>query len=109
MSRVFERRCHPSRRAGVRHCCAYSNPSFCVIAQGSKELVLGDNRYVYNPAHYLVATATLPISSRVVEASPERPSLGLVLKLDPTLVGSVLVEASHLAPRRLPAVTAIDV
>jgi AraC-like DNA-binding protein len=80
-----------------------------VIAQGSKEILLGDNRYRYDPAHYLIATAALPIASRVAEASPERPYLGLVLKLDPTLVGSVLVEAGHLAPRRHSAVTAIDV
>jgi AraC-like DNA-binding protein len=86
-----------------------SYPSFCVIAQGSKEILLGDNRYQYNPAHYLIATTALPIASRVAEASPERPYLGLVLKLDPTLVGSVLVEAGHLTPRSQSAVTAIDV
>ena len=86
-----------------------SSPSFCVIAQGSKEILLGDNRYRYNPAQYLIATAALPIASRVIEASPERPYLGLVLTLDPTLVGSVLVEAGHLALRSRSAVTAIDV
>jgi len=86
-----------------------SYPSFCVIAQGSKEILLGDNRYRYDPAQYLIATVALPIASRVAEASPERPYLGLVLKLDPTLVGSVLVEAGHLAPQRHSAVTAIDV
>lgn len=86
-----------------------SYPSFCVIAQGSKEVLLGDTRYRYNPAHYLIATVALPIASRVAEASPERPYLGLVLKLDPTLVGSVLVEAGHLAPQRHSATTAIDV
>jgi AraC-like DNA-binding protein len=83
--------------------------SFCVIAQGSKEIVLGDNRYRYDPAHYLIATAALPIATRVAEASPEHPFLGLVLNLDPTLVGSVLVEAGHLVPRSQSAVTAIDV
>jgi AraC-like DNA-binding protein len=83
--------------------------SFCVIAQGSKEIVLGDNRYRYDPAHYLIATATLPIATRVAEASPEHPFLGLVLNLDPTLIGSVLVEAGHLVPRSQSAVTAIDV
>ena len=31
--------------------------SFCVIAQGSKEVLLGDERYRYDPAHYLIATA----------------------------------------------------
>ena len=86
-----------------------SYPSFCVIAQGSKEILLGDHRYRYDPAHYLIATTALPIASRIAEASPERPYLGLVLKLDPTLVGSVLVEAGHFAPRSHSAVTAIDV
>src|SRR5262245_60286537 len=28
-------------------------PSFCVIAQGSKEVLLGDSRYRYDPFHYL--------------------------------------------------------
>jgi len=83
--------------------------SFCVIAQGSKEVVLGDNRYWYDPAQYLIATATLPIATRIAEASPERPYLALVLNLDPTLVGSVLVEAGHIPPRSQSAVTAIDV
>src|SRR5262245_27264608 len=83
--------------------------SFCVIAQGSKEVVLGDNRYRYDPAQYLIATAALPIATRVVEASEERPYLALVLNLDPTLVGSVMVEAGHIPPRSQSAVTAIDV
>ena len=86
-----------------------SYPSLCVIAQGSKELRLGDTRHRYDPAHYLITTAALPIASRVVEASPEHPYLGLVLRLDPTLIGSVLVEAGHLTPQRHAAVQAIAV
>jgi AraC-like DNA-binding protein len=86
-----------------------SSPSFCVIAQGSKEVLLGDHGYRYDPAHYLISSTALPIATRVVEASPERPYLGVVVVLDPSLVGSVLVEAGHLAPRRHSAVTAIDV
>ena len=86
-----------------------SRPSFCVIAQGSKEVLLGETRYRYDPAHYLIATAELPVATRITEASPERPFLNLLLKLDPTLVGSVMVEAGHLAPRSQSAVTAIDV
>src|SRR5215207_8731633 len=86
-----------------------SYPALCVIAQGSKEILLGDNRYRYDPAHYLITTAALPITSRIMEASEERPYLGLVLRLDPTLVGSVMVEAGHPAPRGHAAVKAIDV
>ncbi len=73
-------------------------PSFCVIAQGSKEVLLGDSRYRYDPSHYLIATVELPRVSQVLEASQERPYLSLRLELDPTLVGSVMVEAGH--PRR---------
>ena len=62
-----------SAPTGLGH--GVSFPSFCVIAQGSKEVLLGDSRYRYNPAHYLISTAALPIASRITEASPERPYL----------------------------------
>ncbi len=72
-----------------------SRPAFCVIAQGSKEVWLGETCYRYDPAHFLVVTAALPVAGRVTEASAERPYLGLVLRLDPALVGSVVAEAGH--------------
>jgi AraC-like DNA-binding protein len=84
-------------------------PAFCVIAQGSKEVLLGERRYRYDPAHYLIATAALPIAIRISEASPARPYLGLILRLDPILVGSVMVEAGHMTSRSRSDVTAIDV
>jgi AraC-like DNA-binding protein len=86
-----------------------STPSFCVIAQGSKEILLGDEVYRYDPAHYLIATAALPVSGRITEASEERPYLSLRLDLDPALVGSVMVEAGHPAPWGHSAVKAVDV
>src|SRR5690349_11884429 len=42
-----------------------SAPAFCVIAQGSKEVLLGENLYRYDPAHYLIATVELPITSKI--------------------------------------------
>jgi len=86
-----------------------SDPAFCVIAQGSKEVFLGDDRYQYDPMHYLLATAELPIVSHVIEASQERPYLSLSVKLDPTLVGSVMVEAGHVSSRSHANVRAINV
>jgi hypothetical protein len=56
-----------------------SKTSFCVIAQGSKEVLLGDSRYRYDPAHYLLATVELPVVGQVLEASAERPYLSLRL------------------------------
>ena len=86
-----------------------SYPALCVPAQGAKEVGLGEKRYRYDSAHCLVVTAALPIASRVAEASPERPYLGVVLRLDPTLVGSVMVEAGYPAPPRQSTVRAMEV
>jgi AraC-like DNA-binding protein len=86
-----------------------SFPAVCVVAQGSKEILLGDTCYRYDPAHYLIVTAALPIASRITAASPECPYLRVLLTLEPTLIGSVLVEAGHLAPPSQSDVRAIDV
>jgi AraC-like DNA-binding protein len=84
-------------------------PSFCVIAQGSKEVLLGNTRYQYDPFNYLIATLELPRVSQVLEATKERPYLSLTLRLDPNLVSSVLVEAGHTPPPDNTDVSAIDV
>jgi AraC-like DNA-binding protein len=86
-----------------------SFPSFCVIAQGSKEVLLGDHRYWYDSAHYLIATTALPIASRIAEASSARPYLSVMVTLDPALISSVMIETGYVAPRSQAAVTAIDV
>src|SRR3712207_4243318 len=52
-----------------------SYPSLCVIAQGSKEIHLAERRYQYDPYHYLLVTAELPVVAQVLEASKERPYL----------------------------------
>src|SRR5947209_5959445 len=84
-------------------------PSVCVIAQGSKEVLLGDSCYRYDPSHYLLTTVELPRVSQVLEASKERPYLGLRLELAPTLVGAVMAEAGYAATPGETFVRAIDV
>jgi AraC-like DNA-binding protein len=86
-----------------------SGLAFCVVAQGCKEVFLGNDRYQYDPAHYLLTTAELPVVSQIIEASPERPYLSLRLALDPTLVGSVMVEAGHFSVQSHARVRAINV
>ncbi|MGO8671391.1 MAG: AraC family transcriptional regulator [Capsulimonadaceae bacterium] len=58
-----------SQTSGTIH--GVSRPSLCVIAQGAKEVYLGDGRYLYDPGHYLLATVELPVTGRIVEASQE--------------------------------------
>ena len=84
-------------------------PSFCVIAQGSKEVLLGDSRYRYDPYYYLLATVGLPSVSHVLEASPAHPYLSLRLELPPALVGAVMMESGHASPPDQAEARAIDV
>src|SRR5438067_2820327 len=87
---------HLNRRSSPRApVYGVMEPSVAVIAQGSKEVLLGDSRYRYDPSHYLLATVELPRVSQVLEASKERPYLSLRLDLAPTLVSSGMVEAGH--------------
>ncbi|MEZ4727110.1 MAG: AraC family transcriptional regulator [Caldilineaceae bacterium] len=86
-----------------------SEPAFCVVAQGSKAVFVGDERYLYDPAHYLLFTAELPYMSQVVEGSPQRPYLSLRLNLDPMVVSAVMVEAAHVPPRSQANVRATNV
>jgi AraC-like DNA-binding protein len=80
-----------SSPTGPEH--AVLEPWFCMIAQGAKDVLLGDEWFHYDPAHYLISTLGLPAVGRVVEASHERPYLGLRLSLDPSVVTSVMVES----------------
>ncbi len=84
-------------------------PSLCVVAQGSKEFLLGESRYRYDPFHYLLVTVDLPYVGQVLEVSKERPFLSLRLDLAPSLVGEVLVEVGHASLRDHADVRAISV
>ncbi len=84
-------------------------PSLCVVAQGSKEFLLDESRYRYDPFHYLLVTVDLPYVGQVLEASKEQPFLSLRLDLAPALVGEVMVEVGHASSRDQADVRAISV
>lgn len=71
-------------------------PSFCVIAQGTKDVLVGADSFRYDPEHYLITTMELPLSATVVDASPERPYLSLRLELDSAVVTSMMVESGDI-------------
>ena len=86
-----------------------SKPTFCVVAQGCKEMYLAGERYQYDPYNYLLATAELPVVSRVLEATDEKPYIGLQLYLDAALIASVMVEIGQSAPQNQKSMKAIEV
>lgn len=87
----------------------FSESSFCVIAQGGKHVMLGAERFRYDPNHYLISTVGLPTISQVDVASRAVPYLGLRLALDPAIVTSVMVESGHVQPQPDGGERAIDV
>ena len=88
---------------------AVYQPAFCFVAQGAKQVLLGEELFRYDPGRYLIFTVDLPVVFQVEEASDERPYLGLRLDLDPPLVASVLMESGVEAKKADASVKAIDV
>ncbi len=76
---------------------AVNEPSFCIIVQGSKELLLGNECFRYDASHYLLVSAGMPVVGYIREASRERPYLAVRLALDPSIVTAVLMETGFLA------------
>lgn len=74
-------------------------PSICLIAQGAKRVRLGDDTYVYDAHHYLITSVHLPTVVQIIEASPERPYLGLRLMLDQREISQLMVDSNLPPPR----------
>lgn len=69
-------------------------PCLCVIVQGAKEVLVGEQTYRYDSAHSLLVAVDLPAFSRVAEASSERPCLVIRIEIDPSVVGDLIAEGS---------------
>lgn len=63
-----------------------------VIAQGSKQVMLGEKVYEYTPGDAMLTTVDLPVVSNVTLASSQAPFLGLMLAIDPGLVLQLAAE-----------------
>lgn len=76
------------------------HPSLCVVMQGRKRALLGDEVYAYDPLNYLVVSMTLPMVGQIIEASVERPYLCLRIDIDATLINELLVQLGPSAPAK---------
>jgi len=84
---------------------AHYPPCFCLITQGSKAIAFGDDRLVYDAARFVVAAVDLPVTGVVLDASPEKPYLCVMLEIEMRELVSLLVDTempllSDAAPRR---------
>ncbi|HEY4020689.1 MAG TPA: AraC family transcriptional regulator [Pseudonocardiaceae bacterium] len=63
--------------------------SLCVVAQGRKAVTTEGRRYLYDPFNYLVLNSSQHFQAEILEATPAKPFLSLVLQIDPALVRQV--------------------
>lgn len=75
-------------------------PGICIITQGEKRVLLGNETYVYNADHYLITAVHLPTIAEVTSASQDKPYLGLRLKFDLQDLSQLMAD-SHLPPPRV--------
>lgn len=64
-------------------------PQLCFVAQGHKEVTLGERVFRYAPGRYGVVTYDLPAIGRVVDATPDKPYLCVYLDFDSVMLGDL--------------------
>lgn len=75
-------------------------PSLVLVVQGAKQLLVGDRAYAYGNGIFLINSLDIPASSQALEATPAKPCLGLVLKLDLRLIAELIAQGALSPPPR---------
>jgi len=92
-----------SRSSRTNTECAHALrlPSLCIIAQGAKTVIVGQQVYEYDASRMLVFSVALPIAAQVTQASHSEPYLALRLDLDPHKIAELVLKVY---PHGLPPV-----
>jgi len=76
-------------------------PNVSLVIQGTKRALLAEEAYTYDINRFLITSLDLPSMMHIIEASPEKPYLGLMLKLDLRVLYEVMLQ-SGIAPPSVP-------
>jgi AraC-like DNA-binding protein len=79
---------------------AMARPALCIVAQGAKSVLLGQEVYEYDASRMLVFSVDLPVAGQVTKASPAEPYLSFKLDLDPPKIAELVLKVyPHGLPR----------
>lgn len=67
-------------------------PMVCLVLQGAKQVVIGDQILRYDPASCFIASLEIPACGRVIEASPDKPFIAASLVLDRDMLTGLIAE-----------------
>ena len=84
-------------------------PSLILVGRGEKRLWIGGEGHSYDCSRFLVTSLDLPANSEVLLASPEQPCVGLVLKLDVSMLAEVIAKGRLPATRDRPMGTGVGI
>ncbi|MBE5314927.1 MAG: AraC family transcriptional regulator [Xanthomonadales bacterium] len=98
---------HASAVAGL-HCIRLSapyaplptvyRPSFCVIVQGAKQVLLEEEVYRYAPSQFLAVSVDLPLVGQVLEASADAPYLCVAIDIDARQIAELVEQGGPIGP-----------
>jgi hypothetical protein len=71
-------------------------PVVCLVLQGAKRTVIGDQVLDYGAGSCMVVAAEVVAIGQISEASPEAPYLAVNLYLDPAVISALLLEMSDM-------------
>ncbi len=77
-------------------------PSIVLVVQGEKKMWVGEEGYLYDTERFLITSLDIPANSEVVTASPEKPCLGLVLKLNLQTLAELISQGDLPPPAERP-------
>lgn len=75
-----------------------TRPVLALVAQGVKQTTLADRVYEYRAGQYLVATLELPVTGRIIQASPGEPFIAMGLPLQKSVITELLLETGGGGP-----------
>jgi len=94
---------HASRFSRVNRECVHALrvSSLCIVAQGAKTVIVGDEVYEYDASRMIVFSVALPVAAQVTRASHSQPYLALRLDLEPHKIAELVLKVY---PNGVPAV-----
>jgi AraC-like DNA-binding protein len=72
--------------------CGLYQPSVGLVVQGRKRVLLGGDAFIYDPRHFLVTALNVPTVAHILDASPERPFMAMLMTLDPHAISQMVLE-----------------
>src|ERR1039457_487236 len=85
---------HASRFSRINRECVHAlrAPSLCIVAQGAKTVMVGDEVYEYDASRMIVFSVALPVAAQITQASHSEPYLAVKLDLDPHKIAELVLK-----------------